>query len=78
MNTNDEFSTIEKLPLKWFKKTSELLMTKSYNYKLVKTIKILRKKKGKDQKLIITNSYDNIIQKAFHRILNVVFEGYFT
>jgi retron-type reverse transcriptase len=76
VDTNDSYSTIENLPLKWFKETSELLMVERYSYKLARTVKIPKKEKGKYRKLILTNPYDKIIQKAFHRVLNVVFEGY--
>lgn len=76
LNINNKHNTIANLPFNWFKKTSKLLIKKIYKYKLVRTMTIQKKKKGNYWKLFIANSYDKIIQKAFHRILNVIFEGY--
>ena len=76
IGTNNAFSIIENLPLKWFKETSKMLMEERYNYKLVRTMKISKKRKDKYRKFTIAYLYDKIIQKAFHRVLNVMFEGY--
>jgi hypothetical protein len=73
---NNTSTANENLPLKWFKETSVLLFAKKYNYKLIRTMKISKKEKRKSRKLTIADLYNTIIQKAFHRILNVMFEGY--
>lgn len=74
--TDDEFKTMESFPLKWLKEISELLVVEKYSYKPARILKISKKKKSKFRKFIITNLSDKIVQKAFQRVLNLVFEGY--
>lgn len=77
LSLSNESKTSFKLPLKWFKKTSELLMLEKYNYKALRIVNIPKKRINNFQKLILMNPCDIIVRKAFYRVLNVVFEGYF-
>lgn len=75
LNSTNKPKIFAKLPLKWFKKTSELLALGKYNYKALRVVNV--KKINKFRKLILINPHDIIVRKAFQRVLNVAFEGYF-
>lgn len=76
LEIKNKFNILKKLPAKWFKETNGLLMQEKYNYKALRVVKIPEKKNSKSRKLVLTNPYDRIVQKAFHRVLNVIFEGH--
>lgn len=67
---------LKNLFLDWFSKSSDNLLNNSYIYKRSRRVKI----PGVNNyvcSLIIFSPFDKIIQKAFLRVLEVVFEGFY-
>lgn len=67
---------INNLSLKWFKKTNQKLVLYKHIFKVAQTPRFAWNKNNK-YSFVTLNLYDRIIQKAFFRILCLIFEGRF-
>jgi hypothetical protein len=67
---------LKNLPIHSFSRVSQSILNGSYFYKRARRVKISKVKSG-HRFLTIFNFLDKIIQKAFHRVIEIVFEGFY-
>lgn len=67
--------TLNGLELKWFEETSKKLLSGSYNYRPARRIYIDKPGKSGKRPLTIGSPRDKIIQRAFLRVLQLIYEG---
>lgn len=68
---------LRNLPINWSFRVSRKILDGLYVYKRARRVKIF---KAKSSRLFVTifSPLDKIVQKAFHRVLEVVFEGFYS
>ena len=67
--------TLDGLELKWFEETSKKLLSGSYNYRSAKRVYINKPEKSSKRPLTIGSPRDKIVQRAFLRVLELIYEG---
>ena len=67
----------ENLPFHWFCKISRKILDGLYIYKRARRVKIFKPESSR-WFLTILSPLDKIVQKAFHRVMEVVFEGFYS
>ena len=71
----NDVKILNNLSLDWFEKTSKNLLSGLYFYKRIKKVYVKKSNQNSKRLLIISSSYDKIIQKAILRILQHLYEG---
>ena len=72
---SDRMETLDDLELKWFEETSKKLLSGSYKYRPARQVYIDKPGKSCKRPLTIGSSRDKIVQRAFFRVLQLIYEG---
>lgn len=75
VNSYELNETICELELIWFKEISRKLELGTYNYHSARKVFLPKRGKPGKKALIISNPQDKVVQRAFLRVLQLVYEG---
>jgi hypothetical protein len=76
LGSNFRHNALENLPIYWLSRVSQNILKGSYSYKRGRRVKMSKIKSGY-RFLTILSLLDKVIQKAFHRVIEIVFEGFY-